>query len=276
MMLANYRNRERKETMIESTITEFNDTLIRSQQKQQKVLRMKPHERMGGSVPVWEARDSAKDDIADNITNAARGMQNTSFEQALAYAQDSAKPRSENDPKEFGFGDLFDMVNPLQHIPLVNLVYREITGDEIRPASKIIGGAAYGGFGGAASALADTIIEYETGKSISGNVLAMVGTGKAPEFKSDKDHPENRLNQVVINSGERQALPASAHGFTGSSASERIVSQEKYMPAVNERTAGTMPHAYDKPAATAMEKPVRMPITRVALSPLPPQAHYND
>ena len=40
----------------------------------------------------------------------------------------------------FTFLDFIDMINPLQHIPLVGSAYRELTGDEIDPASRVIGG----------------------------------------------------------------------------------------------------------------------------------------
>ncbi|MEP4884867.1 MAG: hypothetical protein ABJ215_00715, partial [Alphaproteobacteria bacterium] len=38
------------------------------------------------------------------------------------------------------FSTLLDIVNPLQHIPLVSSLYREITGDEISPSARIVGG----------------------------------------------------------------------------------------------------------------------------------------
>ena len=50
------------------------------------------------------------------------------------------------------FGDFLDMVNPLQHIPVVSSVYRAATGDSINPVSRISGDALYGGVLGLASA----------------------------------------------------------------------------------------------------------------------------
>src|SRR3546814_5593745 len=46
---------------------------------------------------------------------------------------------------ELTFSDLLDLVNPLQHIPGVAQVYRAVTGDAIKPAVKIVGGALFGG-----------------------------------------------------------------------------------------------------------------------------------
>ncbi|MDP6473864.1 MAG: hypothetical protein QF894_03030 [Alphaproteobacteria bacterium] len=31
----------------------------------------------------------------------------------------------------FGFDDFLDLINPLQHIPIISTIYREITGDTI-------------------------------------------------------------------------------------------------------------------------------------------------
>lgn len=40
----------------------------------------------------------------------------------------------------FRFGDLIDIVNPLQHVPIVSWAYRALTGDTIAPAAKVLGG----------------------------------------------------------------------------------------------------------------------------------------
>jgi hypothetical protein len=45
----------------------------------------------------------------------------------------------------FTFGDLVDLVNPLQHVPILSSLYRAVTGDDIAPASRMLGGGLYGG-----------------------------------------------------------------------------------------------------------------------------------
>ena len=47
------------------------------------------------------------------------------------------------------FADLLDVVNPLQHIPVVSTVYRNLTGDTIKPIAQVAGGLLYGGPSGA-------------------------------------------------------------------------------------------------------------------------------
>ncbi len=81
---------------------------------------------------------------------------------------------------DFSFFDLVDMVNPLQHIPVLNMAYRALTGDEIKPISQIIGGAVFGGFAGATGGIVNTIIQAETGKDLGGHVTSLAfGGGRA-------------------------------------------------------------------------------------------------
>ncbi len=57
------------------------------------------------------------------------------------------------------FRDLLDLVNPLQHIPGVSQLYRKLTGDEIKPAMALAGGALFGGPIGAGLAAAGLAVE---------------------------------------------------------------------------------------------------------------------
>ncbi len=73
-------------------------------------------------------------------------------------------PVQKSDFKLFGedgftFGDLIDIVNPLQHIPIVNKIYQRMTGDTIAPAMQVAGGALFGGPFGALASLATLAIE---------------------------------------------------------------------------------------------------------------------
>lgn len=61
----------------------------------------------------------------------------------------------------FNFGDILDIVNPLQHIPIVGSIYRKITGDVIAPAMEVAGGALFGGPLGAAISIVKTAIQSQ-------------------------------------------------------------------------------------------------------------------
>lgn len=74
----------------------------------------------------------------------------------------------------FGVDDLIDIVNPLQHIPIVSSLYRWITGDEIAPAASLAGGALFGGPIGMAGAAAGVAVEETTGRDLGGHAIAMM------------------------------------------------------------------------------------------------------
>ncbi len=72
----------------------------------------------------------------------------------------------------FTFGDFLDIINPLQHLPVISSIYRWLTGDEIAPAARVAGGTLYGGPIGLAVALIDNAIESETGRNIGEHIIA--------------------------------------------------------------------------------------------------------
>lgn len=74
----------------------------------------------------------------------------------------------------FSFGDLLDVINPLQHIPVVSTIYRHLTGDEIGTPEKIAGDTLYGGVTGFLCSVGDAIFTEVTGKSVGDTVYAAV------------------------------------------------------------------------------------------------------
>jgi hypothetical protein len=82
------------------------------------------------------------------------------------------------------FGHLLDVVNPLQHLPIIGTIYRAITGDKMGPVEKIAGDTLYGGMWGAIAAIADVAFEGITGKSFEDTALAWFkGDGKSKATK---------------------------------------------------------------------------------------------
>ncbi len=71
-----------------------------------------------------------------------------------------------------GLADLIDVINPLQHIPVVSSIYRAITGDEISPGARLVGGALFGGPMGLAGAYVSGVVEDATDTSIGEIVVA--------------------------------------------------------------------------------------------------------
>lgn len=90
---------------------------------------------------------------------------------AGSVAAPPSAPASDNG---FSFSDLLDIVNPLQHIPVISTLYRALTGDQIKTFPKIAGDALFGGVTGFFGSVADTIFEKITGKNVGDTVLAWI------------------------------------------------------------------------------------------------------
>jgi len=73
----------------------------------------------------------------------------------------------------FTFGDFLDIINPLQHLPIVGTIYRAMTGDEISAGARVAGGTLFGGPIGAAVATANAILDETTGKDAGEYVMAL-------------------------------------------------------------------------------------------------------
>jgi hypothetical protein len=95
----------------------------------------------------------------------------------------------------FTFGDLIDLINPLQHIPGVATLYREFTGDQIAPGARLLGGSLFGGIPGAVSSLINVAIEDSTGKDIGEHVVALFSDADAPEPEGPQVSPAFARNE---------------------------------------------------------------------------------
>ena len=171
------------------------------------IFKMVHNPRMAGGVPAWVKTESAEDGIIRGLAAAGTGP---SFKDALSYRmQEPEKTKN----SEFGFFDLIDIINPLQHIPVVNFIYRHLTGDEIKSPAQIIGGALFGGPAGAAGGLVNVIVQEETGKDIGGNAFALL-SGETPHWaKHLSGNPEKRLGDVLAGKAPDD-LPVSLLAFT--------------------------------------------------------------
>jgi len=97
------------------------------------------------------------------------------------------------------FENLLDIVNPLQHIPVVSTIYRAITGDEIAAPARLIGGALFGGPVGFASATANMLLEEASGNDLASHALALVGgLGDAPEIAAAAFTPPAQLAAIDL------------------------------------------------------------------------------
>ena len=168
------------------------------------------------------------------------------------------------DPKneDFGFWDFVDIINPLQHIPVVSTIYRELTGDEISAPARIMGGALYGGPLGFAASIGNAIVEEVTGKDAGEIAMAMVfedeSSGVGSEGTVLADASDKMPGPMLVNAGaapEPRQIESSAATTvnmpeTPRNAGQTAVLQEMSGNAALQDLLKEMGLAPNRPAAT--------------------------
>jgi hypothetical protein len=121
-------------------------------------------------------------------------------ERRVAGGALAADPPALEGKDELTFGDFLSIINPLQHIPVVSTLYRWITGDTIKPAARVVGGALYGGPIGLVGAAFNAIVEETKGKDIGAQLVSL--------FSPDKS--VDPATSVAAAAPEGKAAPAPA------------------------------------------------------------------
>lgn len=99
--------------------------------------------------------------------------------------------------EEMSFWDFLDVINPLQHIPIVNHLYRAVTGDTIKPQAQIIGSTLFGGPLGFAVATATSVVEAANGESIATTVARAFGGDQPTPMVAGAADPETPARQAM-------------------------------------------------------------------------------
>lgn len=141
--------------------------------------------------------------LIDNISQseAMLGFHDPTFEVGAIARIGSGGAEGADGEEEGFFETLLDVINPLQHIPLVSTLYREITGDEISPKAQILGGGLFGGPIGLASASANAIFEQASGDDLMGHALAMVSDEAEPASATQQANAGAHTNEEIVLAG---------------------------------------------------------------------------
>lgn len=131
------------------------------------VMRFDINDRTAGPIPTFGLSSAATKPIVNGNQYAPTEMSNATERPDIQY-----EAKTEND---YSFGDVIDMINPLQHLPVIGMIYRNLTGDTIKPISNIIGGTIFGGPVGAVASTVNSIVKIQTGKDVAENALSLVG-----------------------------------------------------------------------------------------------------
>ncbi|WP_445680444.1 hypothetical protein [Radicibacter daui] len=108
------------------------------------------------------------------------GNTGTNSSSTASSSQSGTASSTASEDSSLSFGDFIDLINPLQHIPIVSSIYRAVTGDQISDPMRILGGALYGGVIGFAANLAYTVVDEASGGHLEERAMASLGIGEAP------------------------------------------------------------------------------------------------
>ncbi len=170
--------------------------------------------------------------IASSETTPAVQTRVARFTSSHAERTGDAYDAPENEISfEISFGDFLDIINPLQHIPIVGTIYRAVTGDEISPTASIFGGFLFGGPLGFVTAISGAIFEEASGQDLGETVLAaLVGDDAVPDIQMARIPSANSTAaslEITAPTGDSQALgTAAATASTTRKAGDNLGSSE--------------------------------------------------
>ena len=195
--------------------------------------------RTAGLAPVYAPVSSAATQDAAAFDHLVRqGLSSGAASSgAVAAAQKSSAPADEASSENGFFSFIkavIDVINPLQHIPVVATIYRAVTGDEISPAARLVGDTLYGGPVGAAIAVANIASEEISGKDIGGNVVALATGGRGIQVGDTAlaDRADHYFKQQVAS-----IIPAGQKDSDGIIWTTPPVAEQNFPP-----TVGPTPH----------------------------------
>jgi hypothetical protein len=121
---------------------------------------------------------------------------------------------------EFSFGDFIDIINPLQHIPVISTLYRMFTGDQIGSLPRLFGGALYGrlmGIPSLISSVVNAVVGIATGKDIGEHVFAFIsGSERDPNSETEIQTARGPAEEVDLDevfSTEEQPYGINANAY---------------------------------------------------------------
>ncbi len=217
--------------------------------------------------PVLAGAYEAQDYVPPNPI-ASNTMDESAALDSRRYTKFDRSATEAGSTTDFSFSDFIDMINPLQHIPVLSSIYREIVGEPINPVARVSGDLLYGALMGGATAVlgglgsvGDVLMEGETGKDATGNVVAALFGAEAPgqadaavqlAKSEDASVPELAPTAQLAEAGPGIAPlqdPASAVNLAGGPALSPA--QGKYLAAqIASQTAATADKAIQSIAET--------------------------
>ena len=152
---------------------------------------------------IWQKLENTPEGEADPMSTAEEDVANNGKATSL------------------DFTDVLDIINPLQHIPIVSTIYRNVSGDTIDDVPKFLGSALFSGPVGLIAALGTTIIKAQANIERNFPNDKAFSNQKLTENSSlnNKDQREQNLETVepknrpysLINSPKSKIFQLNAH-----------------------------------------------------------------
>lgn len=140
--------------------------------------------------------------------------------------------------ESFSFWDILDIINPLQHLPIVSTLYRSVGGNSIGAVARVIGGALYGRIGGIASmvsSVVNAVIGVITGKDVGERIYAMLFGGsevsQGQTVVASQASPARSLPQGPVETGMVTAVPQPATAPDAAPSLASVVEKANGLPA---------------------------------------------
>tara|TARA_R110000868_G_scaffold1157_5_gene8863 strand:+ start:12620 stop:13519 length:900 start_codon:yes stop_codon:yes gene_type:complete len=206
-------------------------------------------------------------DFAAPAPHALSGKHNMASDAFQALRTARAEGRVDTD--KVSFADLIDTVNPLQHIPVVSTLYRDLTGDKISAQARMAGGALYGGPIGLVASMVDSAIKTVTGNDFGGHVIATLfgsdeapkGTGETTKLAANTPQANGKDADLITASlAATPALPVSApkqperlpellSASAGAAALPKSATPPKPLPELSPEAFGALLNSFANPKA---------------------------
>lgn len=130
-------------------------------------------------------------------------------EHSIGYRDPMTTAPDASDGTEMSFGDFVDIINPLQHIPVIAPIYRAITGDQITQEARSVGGFLYGGPIGMILTGVQMMAEDAAGTTPEKAIASLFGSETTAKAETAT---QNANKDAAAESGTPSSVAAAATG----------------------------------------------------------------
>lgn len=197
-------------------------------------------------------------DAASYDSTAARPVVARERQTSPSVSRDSEPVEIEGN---MSFGDFLDVINPLQHLPIIGTLYRSLTGETIQPAARVMGGILYGGVIGGLASITNAVIEQANGKDVGDQVMASLGFGEGA-------HPADSVAVAATTGGTAPAAsPVALASGAAPAAGTPSTTRQASVPVQMAQAAPQAAQKAADPTTANVGAPIKLAAAAPAASP---------